>query len=138
MAARGWRRAPVVVHLCSIVTVVLVAVAGAAGALSRYGIGHLVGPRSFPWTTLGINLLGSFLLGVLWRAGLEHRWPDTVTTPLGLGFLGAFTTYSTFSNETMELLRTDRPTAAGLYVSASLVGGLLAAAAGYAAGRTVG
>jgi CrcB protein len=119
-------------------TVVLVAVAGAAGALSRYGVGHLVGPRTFPWATLGINLVGSFLLGVLWRAGLEHRWSDAVMTPLGLGFLGAFTTFSTFSNETMDLLRTDRPLAAGSYVAASVLGGLLAAAAGYAAGRTVG
>lgn len=119
-------------------TAVLVAVAGAAGALSRYGVGHLVGSRSFPWATLGINLAGSFLLGVLWRAGLEQRWSETVTTSLGLGFLGAFTTFSTFSNETMELLRTDRPAAAGLYAAASLVGGLLAAAAGYAAGRTAG
>jgi len=117
------------------VKVVLVAVAGAAGALSRYGLGAAVGARGFPWATLGINLVGSFLLGVLWRGAQERPWPETTTVPLGLGFLGAFTTFSTFSNETMELLRTDRALAAGTYVALSVVGGLLAAAAGYTAGR---
>jgi len=111
-------------------TVVLVAVAGAAGALSRYGLGHLVGPRTFPWTTLGINLVGSFLLGVLWRAGLEHRWSDAVMTPLGLGFLGAFTTFSTFSFEVTVMLRDGRASTALVYVLVSLVAGVLVAAVG--------
>lgn len=118
-------------------TPVLVAVAGAAGALSRYGIGHAVGERSFPWATLAINVLGSFLLGLLWRVGLERDWPASTVTPLGTGFLGAFTTYSTFSNETVALVRADRAAAAGAYVALSVLAGLLAAAAGYAAGRSV-
>lgn len=130
----GWPDA-LVVHRRSVVKVVLVAAAGAAGALSRYGLGAVVGARDFPWATLGINLVGSFLLGVLWRGAQERQWPETTTVPLGLGFLGAFTTFSTFSNETMELLRTDRALAAGTYVAVSVVGGLLAAAAGYTAGR---
>jgi len=116
-------------------TIVLVAVAGAAGALARYGIGHAMGMRSFPWATLGINLVGSFLLGVLWRVSLERHWPDTATIPLGLGFLGAFTTFSTFSNETIDLVRSDRAEAALLYVAVSVAGGLVAATLGYALGR---
>lgn len=48
--------------------VVLVALAGAAGALARYGIGSAVSPRVFPWSTLGINIAGSFVLGFLLRA----------------------------------------------------------------------
>jgi CrcB protein len=108
----------------------LIAVAGAAGALARYSIGLAVGVRQFPWTTLGINLLGSFLLGVL-----LHRPPgrlsDDVRIALGTGFLGAFTTFSTFSNETVAMLRDGRASLALVYVSASIVGGLLAAAAGY-------
>lgn len=115
--------------------VLLVAVAGAAGALARYGVGSAVGTRSFPWATLGINLVGSFLLGLLLRTGLQRGWPETTTVPLGIGFLGAFTTFSTFSNEAYEMLRTDRAAAALAYVALSLVGGVLAAAAGYAAAR---
>ena len=113
----------------------LVGLAGAAGALARYGLGLAVGVRSFPWATLGINLAGSFLLGLLLTAAVERRWPDTATVPLAVGFLGAFTTFSTFSFETYTLARTDRVATAAVYVAVSVVGGVLAAAAGYAAAR---
>ena len=112
--------------------VVLVAVAGAAGALARYGIGTAVGPRDFPWATLGINLAGSFVLGFVLRAGDLRSWSDVVTLTLGVGFLGAFTTFSTFSVETQSMLRDGRTVAAALYVVASVVGGVVLAAAGYA------
>lgn len=116
----------------SIVRVVLVAVAGAVGALVRYGIGLAVGFRSFPWATLGINLTGSLLLGFVLALGIERRWSDTAVVPVTVGFLGAYTTYSTFSYETFTLVRTDRTATALLYVVASVVGGVLAAAVGYA------
>jgi CrcB protein len=113
--------------------VVLIALAGAAGATARYAVGSWVGVRSFPWATLGINLAGSFLLGfVLHRATLD-RWPDAATAAVSVGFLGAFTTFSTFSSETWGLLRTDRAGAALVYGSLSVVGGVAAAAAGYRA-----
>jgi CrcB protein len=117
------------------VTAVLLAVAGALGALARYGVGTAVGPRSFPWATLGINLVGSFLLGVVVKVGVDRGWPGSTTLPLGAGFLGAFTTFSTFSVETHALLRDDRLAAAGAYVGASVVGGVLAATLGYLAAR---
>jgi CrcB protein len=116
--------------------VALVALAGAAGALARYGIGSAAGTRSFPWATLGINLAGSLALGFLIRAGELRGWSTLVTVPLAVGFLGAFTTFSTFSVETQTLLRDGRPAAAGAYVSLSVLGGVALAAAGYAvAGR---
>jgi CrcB protein len=115
------------------VKIALVAVAGALGALSRYGLGVLVGVRSFPWATLCINLVGSFLLGALITAGTERGWSQTATVPLAVGFLGAFTTFSTFSYETQTMLRTDRAGAAALYVALSVVGGVGAAAAGWLA-----
>jgi len=118
-------------------TTVLVAVAGAAGALGRYGIGRAIGVRWFPWATLGINLAGSFLLGLALVLAVERDWSDVRTVPLAVGFLGAFTTFSTFSYETFALLRTDRPAEAAVYVLSSVAGGVLAAAAGYAAGRAV-
>ena len=117
-------------------TPVLIAVAGAAGALARWGIGSAVGTRSFPWATLGINLAGSFALGVVVKLALDRGWPDTTALPLGVGFLGAFTTFSTFSVETHSMLRDDRLAAAAAYVVVSVLGGILAAAAGYAVARS--
>lgn len=115
----------------------LIAIAGAAGALSRYGIGHAVGGRSFPWATLGINLTGSFALGLVLHVAQLRDWPQDVTLPLAVGFLGAFTTFSTFSVEAFDLLRTDRAGEAAVYVALSLVGGVAAAAVGYAAARSL-
>lgn len=116
-------------------TVVLIGVAGASGALARYGIGQAVGTRSFPWATLGINVAGSFLLGVLLKLAADRGWPDSTSLPLGVGFLGAFTTFSTLSVETQTMLRTDRLTAALAYVALSVAGGIAAAALGYVIAR---
>lgn len=113
----------------------LVALAGAVGALTRYGIGSVVGLRAFPWATLGINVTGSLVLGFVLAGPGVDRWSTTTTTVVAVGFLGAFTTFSTFSVETSELLRNARPGAAVAYVLASLLLGVAAAAAGYAAGR---
>ena len=116
----------------------LVAAAGAAGAVARYGVGVAVGVREFPWATLGINVAGSFALGLLLTVAAARGWPDDTTIPLSVGFLGAFTTFSTFSYETYTLLRTGRGPAAAAYVLLSVALGIGAAAAGYATGRAVG
>jgi CrcB protein len=116
--------------------VVLVATFGAAGALARYGIGRAVGVTSFPWATLGINLAGCFLIGLVLVGGPSRFSEDTVTG-LAVGFLGAFTTFSTFGFETQTLLRTNRAATAALYVGVSVVAGVVAAALGYATGRAV-
>jgi CrcB protein len=114
------------------VKVVMIAGLAAAGGLARYGIGVAVGTRSFPWATLAINIAGSLALGFVLKLGLDRGWPDRVVAAVAIGFLGAFTTFSTFSYETFTLIRTDRVTTAAIYVAASLVGGVAAAAAGYA------
>lgn len=115
----------------------LVALAGAAGAVLRYRIGVAVGVRSFPWATLGVNLVGCFLIAVLLAGPLLSRWPDYVVTALAFGLLGGFTTFSAFGYETFEMLRTDRLGTAAVYVSLSIAGGLVAVAAGYALGRSL-
>lgn len=117
--------------------VALIAVAGAAGALSRYGLGIAIGVRSFPWATLSINLTGSFALGFVVAFGVDRGWSDTRLLTIAVGFLGAYTTFSTFSYETFTLLRADRAPTALMYVLASLVGGVLAASAGYAIANRV-
>lgn len=116
-------------------TLLLVMAAGAAGAAARYGIALAVGPRPFPYATLGINVVGSLLIGFVLVIGAEGRLSARTTTALAVGFLGAFTTYSTFTWEAFTLGRADRLAIAALYVGVSVTLGLLAAAAGYSLGR---
>lgn len=118
-------------------TWLLVAVAGAAGALTRYGITLAVGPRPFPIATLAINVTGSFLLGLVLTLGAAGRLSPQATTALAVGFLGAYTTYSTFSWELFTLGRADRLLTATAYLAASVALGVLAAALGYRAGTAI-
>ena len=111
-----------------------VGLGGEFGSVARYAIGLSADRWQFPWTTLGINLAGAFILGLFLTLGLGHV-PIEVTTPIAVGVLGGFTTFSTFAWEGFTLSRTGRPGLALVYVAVSVVGGLLAAWAGYSAGR---
>lgn len=107
-------------------TVLLVAVGAAVGAPLRYLLDRAVQARHdsvFPWGTLSVNVLGSLVLGVL--VGVPVVGP--LSALLGVGFCGALTTYSTFSYETLRLLRNRTYTLATLNVVVSLVAGLGAA-----------
>ena len=114
-------------------TTALVGAAGLAGVLARYGITRLtLHTEALIWSTVGINVVGSFLLGLL---AAEHWFSRDTREALGVGFLGGFTTFSTFSVQIV--LETDggHPGKAAWYLFASVVGGVAAAAAGYALGR---
>ena len=115
----------------------MVGLAGAVGAMARYGINRAVGVRAFPWSTLSINVVGSLLLGVLLAGPGVSRWSTTATLAAGVGFLGAFTTFSTFTYETTNLVRSDRATTAVAYVGLSLALGLAASVVGYVVGRRI-
>src|SRR2546422_383232 len=88
---------------------VLLAFAGALGTLARYGLSGLAyrwWGESFPWGTLAVNLLGCFLFGLVWTLGEERLIISGETRLIVLtGFMGAFTTFSTFAFETTESLR---------------------------------
>jgi CrcB protein len=114
---------------------VLVGVGGAAGVLARYGIGRLTaGTEALIWSTVAINVVGSFLLGVL----VATAWFSNDTREaLGVGVLGGFTTFSTFSVQVILEADGGRAGIALAYVLASVLGGIAAAAAGYALGRAV-
>jgi CrcB protein len=82
-------------------------VAGAIGAPLRHLVHVWVGERTdgtFPWGTLLINVSGSLLLGFLTGLGLYHAFPATPRVVLGTGFCGAYTTFSTFTFETVRLI----------------------------------
>jgi CrcB protein len=121
--------------------VVLVSMGGVIGAPLRYTLSVLItrslGSPGFPVATLCVNVAGSFLLGLLtWTAAGRFGLTSNLRILLGIGMLGAFTTYSTFSIETLLLIERDRPLAAALYVllTASLCIG--AAAAGMQAAKS--
>lgn len=115
-------------------TWVLVAVGGAAGAVSRHGITLAVGARDLPVATFLINISGALLLGVVLAWSLRGPWSPELTRAVGVGFLGAYTTFSTFSWEILALGRGDRLAAALAYAVGSVVLGVLAAGVGYRIG----
>ena len=110
-------------------------VAGAVGAPARYLLDGLVDDRTlgaFPWGTLVVNVSGSFLLGLLTGAALYHAFPSTPKIWLGTGFCGAYTTFSTFTFETIRLLEEGALADALANAVASLVIGSAAAGSGIA------
>ena len=110
-------------------------VAAAIGAPARYlvdgAVQDAIGGR-FPWGTAVVNHTGSLLLGVLTGRGLYHAFPDELRFVLGTGFCGAYTTFSTFTFETVRLAEGGDPRAGGRNLAVNVLGGLAAAAAGLA------
>jgi fluoride exporter len=114
-------------------TLALLMLAAAAGAPLRYVVDQAVQhrwPGAFPAGTLTVNLSGSLLLGLLTGLAAHHGLSPQAITVLGTGLLGAYTTFSTFSYETVRLLEDGAVVEAALTVAGSLAFGLAAAAAG--------
>ena len=110
------------------------------GALSRWGIHYWIDSKltqgPFPWGIFVVNLTGCFLFGWLFALFENRSWfSDTVQLAVFTGFLGSFTTFSTFGWNTLELLRTGHIGMALMNVAASVVGGVLAVWAGWSVGR---
>lgn len=105
-----------------------VAVGGAVGAVLRWSLGEVLPDGAgFPWTTLSINVLGCFALGLLpLLRGRDHR----VTLLLGPGLLGGFTTVSTYAQQARDLMADGETWLAGSYVLTTLAAALVAAALG--------
>ncbi|ABF53810.1 fluoride efflux transporter CrcB [Sphingopyxis alaskensis] len=111
-----------------------VMVGGAVGAGARHLVGQAMLARfgpGFPWWTLSVNIVGSLamglLIGLLARSGTGG---ETTRLFVGVGMLGGFTTFSSFSMEFWLLFERGQSVQAGLYVVASVVGALLACGAG--------
>lgn len=102
-------------------TLLWVGLGGALGAMLRYGISLLPVRGSFPYPTLGTNLLGALLIGGLVGYASARGLTGGASLFLKTGFCGGFTTFSTFSLETLELVEGGRILQAGLYAAASLL-----------------
>jgi CrcB protein len=118
-----------------------VAVGGAIGASGRYLFNlqmmRLFG-TNFPWGTLGVNIIGSFVMGVLAESfALRFNVSSELRSFLMTGVLGGFTTFSAFSLDAGNMMERDAFGLAGLYVVASVVGSILALFLGLYATRTV-
>lgn len=114
----------------------VITIGGGAGSVLRYGLSRAVHPAAdgFPVATLVTNLVGSLLLGALITAVTEVWRPHPLVRPaLGTGLLGGFTTFSTFA---VEVRSVAAPVALG-YLVASVLGGIVLAAVGMAAVRSV-
>jgi CrcB protein len=117
-----------------------VGIGGMIGSVARYITSKTIDEKLgavFPYGTLTVNIAGSLILGILYgltfrKAGMTDEW----RLFLGPGLCGGFTTFSSFALENFTLLH-QRPLVAVLYISATLIAGLLALAAGVFAGRAL-
>src|SRR5690349_15449121 len=121
--------------------ILLLSIAGAVGTLARYGtselVSHLVG-KKFAWSTLTVNLVGSFLFGLVWTLVVKRQ---VLSEQAGLviltGFMGAYTTFSTFAFESSQFLEAGRWQAALANLALQNCLGILAVWAGAIAAKAI-
>ncbi len=111
---------------------VFIGIAGALGAISRYSIGLLLFPIiTFPYVTLFINLAGCYLLASILSS--NKTIPENWRLAIGTGFLGSFTTFSTLSLETVQLVDSGEVVQGILYILLSILGGIVVSRLGWRA-----
>lgn len=104
------------------------------GGMLRYGVfllWHSKEPNAFPWATLLVNLLGSFLIGGIFALAAKENISNETRLFLATGILGGFTTFSAFSYECLEMFRHEQWIMGLLYISSSILGGIILAFLGY-------
>lgn len=120
---------------------VIVGIGGSAGAILRYVVGGWVQQRmgsGFPYGTFVINISGCFVLGLFSTLALRYAWGEQWRLLVAIGFVGAYTTFSTFEYETLRLIAEGtRYRAAGMNVVGSVIAGLFAAYLGVICARLI-
>lgn len=128
-------------RILAVMPLVLIGLGGFAGAVSRYLVDSFVAERtggSFPWGTLAVNASGTFALGLLFAMATERAFlPAEVRGPLMIGFLGAYTTFSTYMLESYRLIEGGAWGLALANLGGSLAVGGVAIIAGLAIGRAI-
>jgi fluoride exporter len=130
----------VAIRMNSLVLTGCIGIAGALGAVSRYLVGRFVAERVgslFPLGTLFINVLGAFLIGLIFSLTTQKVMTTLLQSILATGFLGGFTTYSTMNWEGTQLARAGNIGQSFLYLGGSFALGLGAVLLGMALGRIV-
>ena len=112
----------------------VIAIGGALGAVARFSLGNLVGAylgTGFPYGILVVNVSGCFVMGICFELLVEQNLlPGPWRSLIMVGFLGSFTTFSTFSLQVLGLFQTDKLIAALVYILSSVICSILAAAIG--------
>jgi CrcB protein len=119
-------------------TVLWVFLGGGLGSAARFSIGQWAAAAfgvTFPYGTLIVNLTGCFALGAVVQIAIAGAWHGDVRAAVAAGFLGGFTTYSSFNQETIAMFSSGAAGAAALNIAITLGGGLAAGLTGAAAAR---
>ncbi|SMB90655.1 CrcB protein [Desulfonispora thiosulfatigenes DSM 11270] len=119
-------------------TYLYVAIGGSLGAVSRYLLSNWVNNKAqsiFPFGTFSVNMIGSFIIGVFYIVSMERLVSPELKLIISVGFLGAFTTFSTFSLETLNLMRENHILTAFINIGLSIIIGLIAAWLGIIIGK---
>ena len=120
---------------------IAVALGGAFGSLARYSLDRSIERRSFaifPWSTFTINATGCLLIGLVIAAVVDRgHTPEWLRLGLVMGVLGGYTTFSTFAQETLDLIEEGRLEMATLYAFGSVAVGVLAVFIGVQIGRAI-
>src|ERR1700761_246987 len=120
----------------------LIFLGGGLGSVSRFGMTHVIsrhtGNSDFPWHTLGVNITGAFLIGILMELlALRLNTTEPTRFLLVTGFLGGFTTFSAFSLESALMLEKAAYMNLGAYIAASVIGTIAAVFIGSALIKSV-
>jgi CrcB protein len=113
----------------------LVAAGGAIGSLARYAVWRIAGAHIWPWSTFVVNVSGGLLMGILTGWLLARGGPEPLRLFLGVGILGGFTTFSTYSLDMVAMVERGDLAGALLYGIGSMLVAALALAAGLWLGR---
>lgn len=119
-----------------LIDILVVFLGSGAGGAARYVVSRLakthVGQSMFPWETLAVNVVGCFIIGIIYGYSGDCRWlSDRVKLLLAVGFCGGFTTFSTFANENYTLLSTSNLLLSSIYIATSVIVGIAATTLGY-------
>ncbi len=110
-------------------SLLFVGIGGAAGSMLRYGVSHVMTkyvPGAFPFGTFAVNIIGCFIIGILFGMVSRNQWlQDGGMLLLASGFCGGFTTFSTFAIDNVSLMQKGQSTVAIIYTGISIVCGLL-------------